>query len=337
MSAQAERSFWRDRPVLVTGGCGFIGSHLVERLLAEGARVTVLGKYASSAAAARGFLDPVCDAWGDRLDIRLGTVTDATFVADVMAGADTVMHLAALIGIPYSYVAPGHYVDVNVNGTLAVLEAGRRHKVRRIVHTSTSETFGTAQYVPMDELHPLVAQSPYAATKVAADQLAGSFHRSFDAPVVTLRPFNTFGPRQSARAVIPTIVHQLLRDGSVRLGSLEPIRDMNPVANTVDAFLRAAEVTGIEGETYVVGSGVGLSVGQMVDAAARMIGVEHPRVRVERERVRPESSEVERLVCDYSKAAREIGYAPTVTFDEGLAATIEYCRSRPEVPSTYTI
>lgn len=337
MSAQAQESFWLDRPVLVTGGCGFIGSHLVERLLAEGAKVTVLGKYASSAVAARGFLDPLQDVWGDHLDIRLGTITDPTFVADVMAGADTVMHLAALIGIPYSYVAPGHYVDVNVNGTLAVLEAGRMHGVRRIVHTSTSETFGTAQYVPMDELHPLVAQSPYAATKVAADQLAGSFFRSFGTPVVTLRPFNTFGPRQSMRAVIPTIVHQLVRDGSVRLGSLEPIRDMNPVANTVDAFLRAAETDGIEGETYVVGSGVGLSVGQMVEAVAHMVGVERPLVSVEDERVRPAGSEVERLICDYSKAAREIGYEPTVTFEEGLAATIEYCKQRPEAPSAYAI
>jgi nucleoside-diphosphate-sugar epimerase len=336
MPQAPESSFWRDRLVLVTGGCGFIGSHLAERLLAFGADVRVLGKYASSATAARGFLGGLDERFGDRLDIRLGTVSDPTFVRDVADGVDTIFHLAALIGIPYSYVAPGHYVEVNVTGTLAVLEAAKLHCVRRIVHTSTSETFGTAQYVPMDEQHPLVAQSPYAATKVAADQLAGSYFRSFGTPVVTLRPFNTFGPRQSPRAVIPTIVHQLLVGGTVRIGSTRPVRDMNPVDNTVDAFLLAGQTDGIEGELFVVGSGVGRSIGEIIDVAASKIGTE-PTVVTEADRVRPAASEVERLICDYSKAAERLGYTPRVGFDECMEAVVEYCKARPLTHFDYAI
>jgi nucleoside-diphosphate-sugar epimerase len=195
---------YQDRSVLVTGGCGFIGSHLVEALLQRGARVRVLGRYSSSGT--WGHLEHLRDA-DAALEVRLGTLTDRSFVDACVAGCEVVFHLAALIGIPYSYVAPAHNVETNVLGTLNVLEAVRRHQVDRMVHTSTSECFGSAQYVPMDERHPLVAQSPYAATKVAADQLVGSYVRSFDVPAVTIRPFNTFGPRQSYRAIIPTIGH----------------------------------------------------------------------------------------------------------------------------------
>lgn len=317
------QTFYAGRPVLVTGGAGFIGSHLTEQLLRMGARVRVLARYNSAGSV--GFLEPI---ESDSLDVRLGDVTDGDYVARTMEGIDTVFHLAALIGIPYSYVAPGHYVATNIVGTMAVLEAARRFGTRRVVHTSTSETFGSAQYVPMDELHPIVAQSPYAATKIAADQLAGSYFRSFGTPVVTLRPFNTFGPRQSMRAVIPTIVHQLLAGDEVRIGSVTPIRDLNPVPNTVSGFVRAGAASGVDGELFVVGSGVGHSVADVIDEVGRQLG-RSPKVVTEVGRMRPASSEVSRLVCDYTKAASALGYAPTISFEQGIAASIEYCRAEP--------
>jgi NAD dependent epimerase/dehydratase len=326
--------FWTGRPVLVTGGCGFIGSHLVEALLRSGARVRVLGRYNSSGLV--GFLEPSLATDPDRLDIRLGDVADGEFVRNCVEGIDTVFHLAALIGIPHSYVAPASYVDTNILGTLRVLDAARFHRVRRVVHTSTSETFGSAQYIPMDESHPLVAQSPYAATKVAADQLAGSYFRSFDVPVVTLRPFNTFGPRQSTRAVIPTIVQQLLVDRCMHLGSLVSVRDMNPVLNTVDGFLRAASVPGIEGELFVIGSGVGRTVAEIVAEVGRQLDV-LPEVETDEQRLRPEKSEVDRLVCDYGKAQAVLGYEPRVSFADGVAGTIEYCRQVPARRFNYAV
>ena len=326
VTSRESSSFWSDRPVLVTGGCGFIGSHLVEALLDRGADVRVLGRYNSHSS--WGHLTGLDDVWGDRLQVELGSVTDATFVRRVTDGVDTVFHLAALIGIPYSYAAAAHNVDVNIVGTLRVLEAAQASGVRRVVHTSTSECFGSAQYLPMDERHPLRAQSPYAATKIGADQLAQSFHRSFGTPVVTLRPFNTFGPRQSRRAVVPTIISQLLSGPDVALGSLAPIRDLNPVANTVDAFLSAGSVPDLDGDLFVIGSGVGRSVGEVAEGIAEAM---RAPIRIHRDeaRVRPEDSEVDRLVCDYSHAADRLGYEPTVTFAEGVAATVEYLSGLP--------
>lgn len=327
-------SYWSGRSVLVTGGAGFIGSHLVERLLDQGAQVRVLARYSSTGS--WGQLTGLAHHYPQQLEMRLGTISDPHFVRQCCEDIDTVFHLAALIGIPYSYVAPSHYVEVNVSGTLAVLEAARASAVRRLVHTSTSETFGSAQSTPMDEHHPLIAQSPYAATKAAADHLVGSYVRSFGTPAVTLRPFNTFGPRQSTRAVIPTIIRQLLAGPTVRVGATSPIRDMNPVSNTVDGFMLAGETEDVEGELFVTGSGKGRSIGDLIGIIGDLIGVT-PRIVTEAERVRPPTSEVEELVCDFSKAKRLLGYVPKVSLEEGLIATINDCRARPEDARSYTI
>ena len=324
--------FWEDQRALVTGGCGFIGSHLVEALLARGAHVRVLDAYNS--ASHRGFLEGFEHP---ALEVRLGDVSDRDFTRRAVAGCHTVFHLAALIGIPYSYVAPTHYVRVNIEGTLAVLEAARHEGTRRLLHTSTSETYGTAQYTPIDELHPAVAQSPYAATKVAADQLAGSYYRSFDVPVVTIRPFNTFGPRQSMRAVLPTVMTQALFADEVRVGSLSPKRDMTFVTDTVEGFLSAAEADGIEGEVFNLGSGVAHTVGEMIDMVFKVTGTEKP-VRTETARVRPEKSEVGELLCNYDKARAAFGYAPSVPFEVGLERLRDHLlQSRPTDPGAYTI
>ena len=319
--------------VLVTGGCGFIGSHLVDMLLDAGAHVRVLGRYSSGGS--WGHLEHRRED-GSHLDVRLGTVTDSAFVSECVEGTDVVFHLAALIGIPYSYVAPTHNVETNVLGTLNVLEAIRRHRTQRLVHTSTSECFGSAQYVPMDEKHPVVAQSPYAATKVAADQLVGSYVRSFDTPAVIVRPFNTFGPRQSRRAVIPTVISQALAGGDVRLGSLTPIRDLNPVTNTAGAMMLAGSTPNVEGELFVVGSGVGRTVADVVASVGKI--VDRDLFVVEDDtRVRPAASEVDRLVCDYSFAASRLGYQPKVSFEEGLRETVDWMRTLDRQPTNYAI
>ena len=321
-TSRAETAFWASRRVLVTGGCGFIGSHLVEALIDAGADVLVLDAYNS--ASTKGFLDGVEDP---ALEVRLGDVADPFLVRELSAGVDTIFHLAALIGIPYSYEAPAHYVRTNVSGTLAVLEAARAEGVRRVVHTSTSETYGSAQFEPMDESHPIVAQSPYAATKVAADQLAGSYFRSFDVPVTTLRPFNTFGARQSLRAVLPTLMAQALYGERIVVGSLAPVRDMNHVADTVAGFMGVGASGGVEGELFNVGSGVGRTVGDMVEAVQRVAGVDKP-VEQEEVRMRPEKSEVNALICDFGKASAAFGYEPRVAFDDGLADLRDYLVTR---------
>jgi NAD dependent epimerase/dehydratase len=324
--------FWEGRRVLVTGGCGFIGSHLVETLLAQGARVAVLDAYNS--ASHRGFLEGLTHP---ALEVHLGDVSDGDFTRRLVAGSDTVFHLAALIGIPYSYVAPAHYVRVNIGGTLAVLEAVRHEGVRRMLHTSTSETYGTAQYTPIDESHPAVGQSPYAATKIGADQLVGSYYRSFDVPVVTIRPFNTFGPRQSMRAVLPTIMAQALFAEEVRVGSLDPRRDMTFVSDIVEGFLLAAGAQGIEGEVFNLGSGVARSVGEMLELIFKVTGAEKP-VRSETERVRPQKSEVGELLCNYAKAEETFGFSPRVSFEIGLERLRDHLLAvRPTDPTTYAI
>lgn len=309
----------RGQVALVTGAGGFIGSHLTERLVETGAKVRALVHY--NALGAHGWLDesPVASD----VEVIAGDVTDRGSVREAMRGCDVVFHLAALIAIPYSYRAPASYVRTNVEGTLNVLEAAREHEVRRVVHTSTSEVYGTARYVPIDEAHPLQGQSPYSATKIGADKIAEAFHLSFGVPVVTVRPFNTFGPRQSARAVIPTIVTQLLAGEVVRLGNLRPTRDLNFVSNTVDGYLAASATPDAVGETINLGSGREISIGTLAETIASLMG--RPlRIENEAERLRPDASEVERLCADSSKARRLLGWTPKVPLEEGLTRTIAW-------------
>lgn len=312
----------RGKQVLVTGSDGFIGSHLVERLVADGAKVRAFCFYNSQGS--WGWLDTASAEVRGAIDVRLGDIRDANFVAEAMAGVDVVMHLAALIAIPYSYRAPQSFVDTNVHGTLNVLEAARKHRVSRVVVTSTSEVYGTPEQLPIRETHPLNAQSPYAATKVAADQLALSFQRSFEVPVVILRPFNTYGPRQSTRAVLPTMLAQLLRDvRSIKLGRTDTRRDLTYVTDTVDGFVRAATTPGIEGQTIQLGTGTSPSIADIFDAACRALG-KQATIELDPQRLRPDASEVLVLESDPARAKALLGWQPTVSLEDGLARTAEW-------------
>jgi NAD dependent epimerase/dehydratase len=322
--------------VLVTGAGGFIGSHLAEALVQDGATVTCLLRYNSSSSI--GHLQLLPEAIRSALSIKLGNIEDSDFTLRTMEEQDIVLHLAALIAIPYSYVAPRSYVRTNVEGTLNVLEASRRLGTPRVVHTSTSEVYGTAIRVPIDEAHPLQGQSPYSATKIAADKLAESYFRSFDTPVVTLRPFNTFGPRQSARAFIPTVITQALARDSVRLGALSPQRDMTFVSDTVRGFMLAATAPGIEGETINLGTGSTCSVGEIAERILDLMGVSKKIVN-DPTRERPPKSEVLKLVSDNSKARRLLSWEPTVDLSEGLSRTIEFVSRNRDLyrPEDYSI
>ena len=308
--------------VLVTGADGFIGSHLTETLVAQGCAVRAFVYYNSFNS--WGWLDHVSPEVASRLDIFAGDVRDPHGVRAAMRGCDVIFHLAALIAIPYSYTAPASYVAVNIQGTLNVLEACRRAGTARIVHTSTSEAYGTARYVPMDEAHPLQGQSPYSASKIGADKLAESYHLSFGLPVSTIRPFNCYGPRQSARAIIPTILTQMLTGRTtLRLGSLSPVRDFTYVGDTVDGFLRIAQSRESVGEVLNVGSGKGVTIGDVVKLAEQVCGVK-VKVLTERARVRPEKSEVLRLLCSSARMRRLTGWKPRVTLRQGLESVREY-------------
>jgi len=312
--------------VLITGADGFIGSHLTEALLAAGCTVRAFVFYNSFNS--WGWLDTLPDDVRAGLDVFAGDVRDPNGVRAAMRDVEVVFHLAALIAIPFSYHSPDSYVDTNIKGTLNVLQAARDTGVERVVVTSTSEVYGTARYVPIDEAHPFQGQSPYSATKIGADRLAEAFARSFELPVVIARPFNTYGPRQSARAVIPTIVTQLLAGRSeIHLGALSPTRDLTYVADTCRGFLALAACDAAVGREVNMGSGAEISIGEL---AQRLIAQIDPAARVttDERRLRPERSEVERLLCDASLMASLTGWAPEVSLDEGLARTIAWFRER---------
>ena len=299
--------------ILVTGADGFIGSHVVETLIKSGHEVRAFVLYNSFNS--WGWLDESDKAIRYSIDIFAGDIRDPHGVDKAVENQEVILNLAALIAIPYSYHSPDTYIDTNIKGTLNILQAARRHNVKRVVQTSTSEVYGTAQYIPIDEVHPLHPQSPYAATKVGADQLALSFHASFDVPVGILRPFNTYGPRQSARAVIPTIISQLANKSKVKLGSLSPTRDFSFVQDTANGFLAAAQSDAIVGQTINLGSGFEVSIKETAETIAKLMNTKLELVDDE-QRVRPENSEVERLHASIEKAKTLLGWQPEL---KGLA------------------
>jgi UDP-glucose 4-epimerase len=319
---------WRDRKVLVTGADGFIGSHLAEALVRRGAKVTALALY--NAFDRQGWLDELDEETRGSVSVVRGDVRDARQVETLCQGQSAVFHLAALIGIPYSYQAASSYVQVNVQGTLNVLEAARAAGVARIVHTSTSEVYGTALRRPIDENHPLQGQSPYSASKIGADMMAESYARSFGLPVITLRPFNTYGPRQSERAVLPTIIRQVVdpRCAEIRIGDLTPARDFTFVADTAEAFIRVAELDDRHaGTVFNAGTGRMVTVGDALETVLRLTGCTKP-VITEPVRRRPENSEVMALQADHTRLTQASGWRPTVSLEQGLERTVAWWRNR---------
>jgi dTDP-glucose 4,6-dehydratase len=314
----------KNKKILVTGSDGFIGSHLVERLVNLGCSVKAFVYYNSFNS--YGWLDTVSDDVMKNVEIFMGDVRDPNGVAEAVKGCDIVMHLAALIGIPFSYHSPASYVDTNIKGTLNILNACRLYGTSKVIVTSTSEVYGTAQYVPIDENHPLQGQSPYSATKIGADQLALSFFRSFNLPVSVLRPFNTFGPRQSARAIIPTIISQLLSGSQeIHVGSIHPTRDFTYVTDTAEGFINMAESDEILGEVVNLGVNFEISVEELLKKLMHIMKRKIPIVS-EDVRKRPPKSEVERLWSNNKKAKTLMGWKPKVDFDHGLRLTVEWFR-----------
>jgi len=316
------------RRVLITGADGFIGSHLVEAMVRAGFSVRAFVLYNSFNS--WGWLDHCAPDVKGQFEVFPGDIRDPHGVRAALRDCDAVLHLAALIGIPYSYHSPDMYVDTNVKGTLNVVQAARQLGVRRVVHTSTSEVYGTARFVPMTEDHPLHGQSPYSASKIGADQIAMSFHASFETPVVVVRPFNTYGPRQSARAVIPSVITQIASGRrQIRLGAAHPTRDFSYVADTVAGFMAAVEADRVVGEVINLGSGFEISIGDTAHAIADVMGTTIEVVRDD-QRLRPEKSEVERLCASSDKARRLIGWSPEFAgldgFKRGLAQTVDWFR-----------
>lgn len=310
---------WKNRKVLVTGAGGFIGSHLAERLVILGAEVRAFVHY--NALGRWGWLDSSLHK--SDLEVFSGDICDRESVRIAAKDREVIFHLAALIAIPYSYNAPASYIRTNVEGTLNVLQAARELDVQKVLHTSTSEVYGTARYAPIDESHPLQGQSPYSASKIGADKIAESFHLSFETPVVTVRPFNTFGPRQSARAVIPTIITQLLAGRTVRLGSLHPTRDLNFVSNTVEGFIACAEHPEAVGRTINLGSGREISIGDLANLIASLMN-KPIELEADNLRLRPPASEVERLIASAQLARELTGWTPRFTLEQGLEQTITW-------------
>lgn len=319
---------FKDKTVLVTGADGFIGSHLTEALVSSGACVTALAQY--NAFGTNGWLDEISDDVRVNLDIRRGDIRDPSFANILAEGQQIIFHLAALIAIPFSYVAPKVYIDVNVIGTMNMMEAAKRCSVEQFVQTSTSEVYGTAQFTPITEKHPLQGQSPYAASKIASDMMAEAYARSYQMPIRTVRPFNTYGPRQSERAVIPTVIRQALdpRCESIRLGSLTPKRDFNFISDTVAGFMYAASGSKlVNGEVYNIGSGFSISVGEIVQQVQNICGVNKP-IQHEEIRERPKESEVLELIACSTKFTSQTGWNSKVGLEEGLRKTISWWQER---------
>jgi NAD dependent epimerase/dehydratase len=337
MNTMDERSEdWQDKQVLVTGAGGFIGSHLVEKLVSSGAKVRAFVRYNSRADP--GLLKLLPEDTLNEIELIAGDLRDLPAMKDASKNVEVIFHLGALIAIPYSYVHPAEVIESNVLGTMNVLLAGRENNVRRIVHTSTSEVYGSAMRVPIDETHPLQGQSPYSASKIGADKIAESFFCAYDQPVVTIRPFNTYGPRQSARAVIPSIIVQTLKRNQIHLGNLEAIRDFTYVSDTVEGFLCCAQVAGIEGKTINLGVGSEIKIGDLAREIISIIG-KKVDIEVEEERLRPVKSEVNRLLSDNRLARELLGWQPHVSLTEGLSKTIKWISENIQYynPSQYQI
>jgi NAD dependent epimerase/dehydratase len=323
--------------VLVTGAGGFIGSYLAEELARRGCRVRAFVHYNSGGTC--GNLRFVPRAALDSIEIVAGDITDPFSVSKAVKGCEVVFHLAALIAIPYSYIAPQSYLNTNAAGTLHVLQACLEQGIKKVVHTSTSEVYGTALYTPIDECHILQAQSPYSASKIGADMIAQSYHRSFNLPVATIRPFNTYGPRQSARAVIPAIISQILAGRKqIRLGSLSPVRDLTYVEDTVHGFIKIAEAETSVGEVINIGNGKGISIGDLAVRIKSLIGSDAELVHDEL-RTRPEKSEVLQLVCGNNKAQQLLGWTPQHSLDDGLQHAIKFIQQHPDLytPHIYNV
>ena len=312
---------WGKKQVLITGAGGFIGSHLTEALVEAGAKVRVFIRYNSRDG--RGNLEDLEPRLLDQIEIIAGDLRDADVIDRTVKGCDAVFHLGALVGIPYSYKNPREVVETNIMGTFNILTAARDHEVERIVHTSTSEVYGSALYVPIDEAHPLQGQSPYSASKIGADKLAESFYASYDLPVVTVRPFNCYGPRQSARAVIPTLITQALASEEIRLGNTDTLRDFTFVTDTAEGFIKAAQSQAGFGKVINIGSGREISIGQLAQIIVNTIQ-STAKIVVDEARVRPMRSEVNRLLADNRLAKETIGWEPHVSLEEGVKRTVAW-------------
>ena len=325
----------KGKKALVTGAGGFIGSHLVENLLEKNAHVRAFVKYNSRGD--WGFISELPREVMKSVEVISGNIVDPFFTRKAVQGCDYVFHLAALIGIPHSYIAPNDYVSVNVQGTLNILQACRDERTPRLVHTSTSETYGTAQYVPIDEKHPLQGQSPYSASKIAADKMVESYYKSFDLPVVTVRPFNTYGPRQSARAFIPTVITQALTKNEIVMGSLDTVRDMTFVKDTAEGFIKVGLCEKVIGRVVNLGTGEGKTIGKMVETILRLLDKNIP-VKQESARIRPAKSEVMQLISNNTIAKEVCGWRPTHDLEYGLQQTIDWIKNhlalyKPEIYS----
>ena len=312
---------WNKKSVLVTGAGGFIGSHLTERLVELGVNVKAFVRYNSRND--WGLLELLPKDILDKIEVIMGDLKDADAVRHAAKDVDIIFHLGSLIAIPYSYIHPRETIETNILGTLNVLTTAKETGTEKVIHTSTSEVYGTARYVPIDEHHPLQGQSPYSASKIGADKIAESFYRSFELPVAIIRPFNTFGPRQSARAVIPTIISQALTKEKIFLGSVHPTRDYTYVKDVVEGFIKVAESPKSVGEVINIGSNFEISIGDLANQIISLTG-KNAEIITDPVRVRPQDSEVERLWCDNTKARELLGWTPTTSLEKGLKETIEW-------------